>query len=253
MPTSAPSVVDDGGHRLFPEEGPSGGCASGECLPDVESVSARAPLAPVSVIPEPVAPVPEVPVPVAPTRVAPVPLAMEPGDAESEEIPPVPPPLRTAPSGLGSQQERWRAAVESVKQSVPRQGKSLAFGRLLWIRPGEIAVGYTKADDFHRSAVSGSGKGVIERALSDFFQKPTVLLIQNAPDLPPEALPKSLAEQDAQERAVHEKSTDVRVRSHPALRAVLRILGGEVEHIQIYEQERPAVLATQGEVPEDAP
>lgn len=140
-----------------------------------------------------------------------------------------------------------------MKQASPRHGKALAFGRLLWMRPGEIAVGYTKADGFHREAVTGSGKPTIERALSEFFRQPTVLIIQNAPDLPPEALPKSLAEQEAQERTVHEKSTDARVRSHPALRSVLRILGGEVEHIQIYERERPAVPSTEGEAPEDAP
>jgi hypothetical protein len=284
-PVRAP--VDDDGNRLFPEEGPSGGCASGECLPGVETASASpAPApAPVTAAPAP-APVtaappvvsvvnvrvpapppslraPEPPPPLLAPEPPPSVLAPEPPpiDYDSEEEPPPaprnPPPAPASRPEPGShvQQERWRAAVEKVKEASARHGKSLAFGRLLWIRPGEIAVGFSKTDDFHRFTItSGSSKALVEKALSEHFGQRTTLLVQDAPNLPQGSLPASLAEQDAQDRATHTRTTDAKVRTHPATRAVLRVLGGELEHIQVFEKERPAAPAsTEGEPTDDSP
>jgi hypothetical protein len=291
------AAVDEDGNRLFPEEGPSGGCASGECLPDVEPASASPAPAPVS--PAPPSPAPAAAAPVAappppaaapavsvvnvrapqppPSLRAPEPpallgpepppsvLAPEPPpiDDDPEDGPPAAPPSRPAASAPGPnsaggsqvQQERWRAAVEKVKEASARHGKSLAFGRLLWMRPGEIAVGFSKADDFHRMTVtSGNSKALVEKALSEHFSQRTTLVVQNAPDLPAGSLPASLAEQDAQDRATHTKTTDAKVRTHPATRAVLKILGGELEHIQVFEKERPAAPSSaEGEPPDETP
>jgi hypothetical protein len=182
--------------RLYPEQGPSGGCASGECLPD-------------------------------------------------EEEPEPPPPAATPTASTGRDnprrplEDRWRAAVDTVRQASGRHAKSLAFGRLLGIREGEVAVAYPPGQGFHKAAItSGSGRALIEKALTEHFGWPVTLVVRECAegDTSPSAGQVSLAEQDAQERAAHEKSTENRVRNHPAVRSTLKLLGGEIEHIQVHDK-----------------
>jgi hypothetical protein len=188
--------------RLFAEEGPAGGCASGECLP--EPAEAAAPT----------------PAPAAPVR-----------------------PSRDSPTQALA--ERWRAAVDTVRAGSARHGASLAFGRLLWIRPGEVGVAYPAAMGFHRTTVTASaGRTIVERALSEHFGRPTRLVVEQAVDGVGAAL--SVAEEDQQNRSAHERSTEGKVRGHPAVRAALKILGGEIEHIQVLEPARPPPPAPDG-------
>jgi hypothetical protein len=134
--------------------------------------------------------------------------------------------------------ERWRAAVESVKAASPRHGTALANGRLLWLRAGEIGVGYIPTASFHRTQVAGgTGKALVEKALAEHFGRPTRLVVEDATG--EAATTPSLAEQDSQARTAYQQSTEGKVRSHPAIRAVLKHLGGEIEHIQVLEPERP--------------
>jgi hypothetical protein len=130
----------------------------------------------------------------------------------------------------------WRAAVEAVRAASPRHGKSLAFGRLIRLTPGEVVIAFTPDADFHRSTVSGAGRAIIERILSETLGQPTRLVIDSAAA---SLAPQSIAEVEATERARHERSVEARVRNHPALQSALRILGGEVEHVQVLERERP--------------
>ncbi|WP_216673724.1 DNA polymerase III subunit gamma/tau [Pyxidicoccus fallax] len=138
--------------------------------------------------------------------------------------------------------ERWRAAVESVKAASPRHGAALANGRLISMRAGEIVLGYLPTAGFHRTAVtSPGGKATVDKALAEHFGRAVKLTVQ---EMSPEdtAMGLSIAEQDAQSRAAHEKSTEGKVRNHPSVRAVLKFLGGEIEHIQVYEPERPSAV-----------
>lgn len=198
--------------RLFPPEGSAEGCASGECLPEAEAEAA----------PEP-SPGPE----------------------------PEPQQRPLLPSAAVPAADRWRGAVDRVKKASTRHGASLAFGRLLWIRPGEVAVAFPKEASFHRSTVSAqSGKALVEKVLAEHFGAPTRLVIEEAADVAAAAAP-SLAEEEAQSRAAHEKSTDQMVRAHPAVRTALRLLGGEVEHIQVFDRPRPGAPELEaGEEPE---
>jgi hypothetical protein len=152
----------------------------------------------------------------------------------AEPAPPAPAP-QTHAGPLDRAQ--WRAVVEAVRAESARHGKSLAFGRLLRSDPGELVVAFTAECDFHRSTVSGTGRGLIEEALSRILGRPTRLVVDQhgAASAPP-----SLAEEEAKERLAHEKSVESRIRRHPALLATLRMFGGEVEHIQMLERERPA-------------
>ncbi len=135
--------------------------------------------------------------------------------------------------------ERWRAAVETVKSVSPRHGAALAHGRLLWLRAGEVGVAYIPTAAFHRAQVTGgTGRAIVEKALAEHFGRPMRLMVEEATGEAASAL--SIAEQEAQARTAHQQNTEGKVRSHPAIRAVLKILGGEIEHIQVLEPERSA-------------
>jgi hypothetical protein len=216
--------------------------------PPAPEPSARAPFA----APATAAPATRAPFsPPAPTTRAPFPpSAPEPEPEPEPEAAP-----RPAAGGRDNPNrplaERWRAAVESVKAVSPRHGAALANGRLVSMRAGEIVLGYLPAAGFHRTAVtSPAGKATIDKALAEHFGRPVKLTVQevSAEDT---AMGPSLAEQDAQSRAAHEKSTEGKVRNHPAVRAVLKLLGGEIEHIQVYEPERPSALPTT-DTPDDS-
>jgi hypothetical protein len=130
----------------------------------------------------------------------------------------------------------WRAAVEAVRASSARHAASLAQGRLVALRKGEVVLAYRPEASFHRTTVTGqSGRAAVERLLSEHFGQATRILLDDAAAA---TAPKSIAEQDAEARAAHEVSTDQTVRGHPAIRAALRILGGELEHIQVLERQR---------------
>ncbi|MGO8968196.1 MAG: DNA polymerase III subunit gamma/tau [Myxococcaceae bacterium] len=155
------------------------------------------------------------------------------GCASGECLPPaVPASVASAPA----EEAQWRAAVEAVRANSARHAASLAQGRLVALRPGEVVLAYRAESSFHRTTVTGqSGRAAVERLLSEHFGRPTRIVLDDAAAA---TSPKSLAEQDAEARAAHEVSTDQTVRGHPAIRAALRILGGELEHIQVLERQR---------------
>lgn len=179
------------------------------------------------------------PTPVAP----PAPL----GPEEPDDEPPA--PIAARPAGpltrddpTRALQERWRAAVDAVKVVSTRHGSSLSHGRVLWIRQGEVSIAYTRQAEFHRTVISGSGKVMVEKALSDFFGRPTKLTIETSAEIA-NAAAKSLAEEETVIRQERERGADRQVRTHPAILSTLRILGGEIEHVQVVEPERPAPAA----------
>ncbi|QRK08500.1 DNA polymerase III subunit gamma/tau [Archangium violaceum] len=235
LPTQPPPPVED--ERFFAEEGPAGGCASGECLPD------------------------EPPVPLAEPE--PETESVRPFDVHHASRSAAPMAASGRDNPRRPLQERWRAAVDTVRTASGRHAKSLACGRLLWIREGEVALAYPPSQGFHKTTVSGSsGRPIVEKALSEHFGRPTKLVVQDcaeadksAADVPgaPGTGLISIAEQDAQERAAYEKSAEGRVRSHPALRATLKYLGGEIEHIQVYEQPVRPVAAPTNDLPDESP
>lgn len=234
QPPEPPPPFDD--ERYFPEEGSPEGCASGECLPEV-------PPAPASE-PEPEAE------------------SVRPFDVHHASGAAAPVVSSMAPSGRDNPrrplQDRWRAAVDTVRNASGRHAKSLAFGRLLWIREGEVGLGYAPKDGFHKTTVVGSsGRPTIEKALSEHFGRPTKIVVQDTADTGPaegsaEGL-ISIAQEDAQERAAYEKSTEGRVRSHPAIRATLKFLGGEIEHIQVYDQPTRPAATPSSDNPDESP
>lgn len=191
------------------------------------------------------------------TPPSPPPEAPQLPDEPDEPEPPAPIPANTGrlagrDDPTRALQERWRAAVEAVRAVSVRHASALANGRILWIRAGEIAIAYTRQAEFHRTVMSGSGKVMAEKALSEHFGQPTKITIDASADAA-NAAPRSLAEEDATVRQERERGADRQVRSHPAVLAALRLLGGEIEHIQVIEPERPsaAPAADSGELPDN--
>ncbi len=132
---------------------------------------------------------------------------------------------------------RWRAALDTVAGESPRHSASLKQARLLFLRDGEVGIAFRPDASFHRTTVLGqSGRPLVERLLSTHFGCPTRLVLDETPGAA--AAGKSVAEMDAEARAEHERATGQSVRNHPAILATLRILGGELEHIQVLEHER---------------
>ncbi len=228
LPTPPPATEDE---RFFPEEGSAEGCASGECLPDVP------------------------PVPLAEPEPEPEADSVRPFDVHHASGAAAPMATSGRDNPRRPLQDRWRAVVDTVRASSGRHAQSLANGRLLWIREGEVAVAYVPKDGFHKLMVSSNGRPAIEKALAEHFGRPTKLLVQDAAadDTSPTAGLISIAQQDAQERTAYEKSTEGRVRSHPALRATLKFLGGEIEHIQVYDQPARPVAAPTNDSPDESP
>lgn len=137
--------------------------------------------------------------------------------------------------------------MERVRAESSRHGTSLAFGRLLWLRPGEVAVAFPPGAAFQKSNVTGqSGRAVVEKILSEHFGAPTRLVVEEGAELIAAAAP-SLAEEEQRSRAEHERSTSAMARNHPAVRAALRALGGEVEHVQVLDRPRGDAPRAEGE------
>jgi hypothetical protein len=185
------------------------------------------------------------------------------GCASGECLPDAPPepPLEAAPApapvsngrdnaGLPPG-ERWRAAVESVRATSPRHGTALAHGRLLWLRAGEVGLAYAPTAAFHKGMVTGAtGRPQVEKLLAEHFGRAMKLVVEEATGEAATAT-LSIAEQEARARAAHTQNTEGKVRSHPAIRAVLKFLGGEIEHIQVLEPERPPASPA-NETPEES-
>jgi hypothetical protein len=174
----------------------------------------------------------------AKTSEAPLLLDTSPGGCATGECLPEPAaPARGRDDPTRPLLDRWRAALDTVAAESPRHAASLRNARLLSLREGEVAIAFRSDGGFHRTTVTGqSGRPVVERLLSVHFGRPTRLVVDETPGAATGG--KTLAEVDTEARAEHERATGQSVRTHPAILATLRILGGELEHIQVLERER---------------
>jgi hypothetical protein len=217
--------VASSGEKLFAPEGSAEGCASGECLP------AAAP------------PAVAVAVALKPLAAAPPELVVD--DEPESEAPPTPRPT--------SDHAAWERAVDGVREASVRHGKSLSVARFLGFTPEGVRVAFPADAAFHRSQVIGMSRNVVEEALSKALGRPIKLIEDTNPQAFEQAQ-KSIAEVEANDRQTRERAIDRKVREHPAVRAVMRHLGGGIEHISILEpvaRERPAAGPSTDEPPAD--
>lgn len=131
---------------------------------------------------------------------------------------------------------RWRQAVDAVRTALPRHGKSLSYAHFLGFSAEGARIGFGPDAAFHRAQVMGTNRALIEKELSSALRRPISL----SEDTNAEALktaPQTIAQEDANNRSARERRIEDKVKSHPALRSVLKHLGGTVEHITFFEPE----------------
>lgn len=119
------------------------------------------------------------------------------------------------------------------------------------MEPGTIKLAFPADAGFHRTTVFGMSRQLIEEALSKHFGRPMRVVEETGPQALVGTAP-SIAEDEAKQTAARHSAIDARVAQHPAIRNVLSILGGTVEHVQYLEpvREAPSLVPTSA-VPDD--
>ncbi|MEW5742237.1 MAG: hypothetical protein AB1938_25195 [Myxococcota bacterium] len=154
--------------------------------------------------------------------------APPPADEEDE-------PSTPSASAGNSEHDRWRRAVDAVRAALPRHGKSLSYARFLGFSPDGVRIAFPPDAAFHRTQVIGMSRPLVEAELTKSLGRPGKLVEEAFDAQAFAAAPKSIAEVEANDRATREKQIEARVRAHPAVRSVLKHLGGSIEHIQYLE------------------
>ncbi len=147
----------------------------------------------------------------------------------AEEEPELP-----APSHISTDEEKWKKAVDAVRDASPRHGKSLTYARFLGFSPEGVKVAFPPDAAFHRSQILGMSRALVEGELKKSLGR-SIRLIEDTDAGALARAPQSIAEVEATDRNSRERSIDEKVRNHPALRNVLRHLGGTIEHVAYLE------------------
>ncbi len=218
---AAPVRASQDEPRLFAPEGSAEGCASGECLPEPAAPS-TAPAT--SAVPAPTS---------RPPTAAPS-LAKAPTPA-AEPVEPLPADEPDdAPGRVETEHDRWARAVEAMRQASPRHGKSLSYARFLGFTPEGVRVAFAPEAAFHKAQVTGMSRAIVEAELTRALGR-AMKLLDESNTTAYQAAPKSIAEVEASDRQMRETGIDRKVREHPAIRSILKHLGGAVEHISYLE------------------
>lgn len=170
----------------------------------------------------------------------PPPLVLEPDPEPEPEV------VAPAAPARALDDDRWRRAVEGVRNASPRHGKSLSYARFLGFSPEGVKVSFPDNAAFHRAQIMGLSRSMIEAELSKSLGRPTKLVEEtNAAVL--QAAPKSIAEVETSDRNNRERDIEIKVKAHPALRNILKHLGGSLEHITYLEPAQKVRIATADE------
>lgn len=161
---------------------------------------------------------------------APAELSLTPTAPERDEPEEFPEPGQS----LDTDQDKWRRAVDAVREASPRHGKSLSYARFLGFVPEGARIVFPPDAAFHRAQVVGMSRSIVEAELARALGRPTKLVEESGPQAFAQA-PKSIAEVEASDRASRERGIEQKVREHPAVRNVLLHLGGAIEHISYLE------------------
>ena len=205
--------------RLFAPEGSAEGCASGECLPEQVPAAASLVAAPAGAVAKP------------------MPMAAQVREVEKDDEPDAPPRGLTM-----SEPERWKRAVDFVREVSPRHGKSLSFARFLGFAPEGIRVSFPQEAAFHKATILGPNRGLVEEALSKHLGRATRLVEETSAAAVTQA-PRSIAEEEQSATSARKSVIEHKVREHAAVKNVMRLLGGSLENLSVLEPSAaPAVV-----------
>lgn len=121
-----------------------------------------------------------------------------------------------------------------MKQAHLRHGLSLSYARFISWSESELRIAFPRDAGFHKAQIFGAGRAVVEKVLTEKFSR-AVRLVEETQEAAIKAAGPSLAERSSQAKVVREKGIESKLHDHPALRSVLRVLGGTVEHIQVLD------------------
>jgi len=110
----------------------------------------------------------------------------------------------------------------------------LGHARLVQLQPGRVHLAFAPQAGFHKNSVFNSGKETIEKALSEFFNCPTLLVEDNTPQAYNQAKP-SFAEQQEKLRESNHRQLETKAHAHPKIQSALSILGGHIESVRAIE------------------
>lgn len=143
------------------------------------------------------------------------------------ELPPKKPepPLPAQPRARG-----WEELVEQVKKSRPMVGSILEHGRPLRLEPPTLEVGYPEGSFHLAHFQEADNRQAVEAVARLYFDHPVTLrvvaLAPDRQDVPPTLLETRQSQESDRQRRLRENAL-----SHPALKAVQEIFGGEVKNV----------------------
>lgn len=152
-------------------------------------------------------------------------------EAAEDDEPEIAAVTATAPA---TDADKWKRAVDALRQASPRHGKSLSYAHFLGFSAEAVRIAFPPSASFHKAQVTGMSRAMVETELSKSLGRP-VKLIEDTTSQALVGAPKSIAEVEASDRFSRERGIEDKVRSHPAVRSILRHLGGSLEHISYLE------------------
>jgi DNA polymerase III subunit gamma/tau len=126
-------------------------------------------------------------------------------------------------------EDRWPALISAVKAARKMsQAAALEKGVPLRIVPGTVAVGFRSPNDALALEDAESRRGV-EAAFAGVLGSAVKLVIEK---LPAESAVESLAEEKERAKGERKGRRLQQGREHPAVRAAVEVLGGEIEDVR---------------------
>jgi len=128
-----------------------------------------------------------------------------------------------------SEEDRWRALISAVKAARKMsQAAALEKGVPLRIVPGTVAVGFRSPSDA-LALEDADSRRAVEAAFAGVLGSAVKLVIEK---LPAESAATSLAEEKERAKGERKGLRLQQGREHPAVRAAVEVLGGEIEDVR---------------------
>jgi len=156
------------------------------------------------------------------------PAALGGSSAEPSPVPPVSGPHPVASDPAAPLDQRWRALVDSVR-AARKMSAATALERAVPLRidGGAVAVGFRNPNDA-LALEDRDTRAAVEAVFARALGTKAALRIEQAPETPQASL------HDEKERARKERRVQrlQSGRDHPAVRAAVEVLGGEIEDVR---------------------
>jgi DNA polymerase-3 subunit gamma/tau len=136
------------------------------------------------------------------------------------------------PGKQGGDRPQWEELVRHVRQVRPRIGTMLEHGRLIRFEPPELELGFA-AGSFHLEQMKDAEtRTVFQELANEFCKQPISLKIVAVNGDQEGAIPPSLIEERQSRATDRRQKLEEEARSHPMVRAVGEIFGGEIVEIR---------------------